>query len=78
MLEAAGFIAGQDGLIVTAQPAAALLALRLLVSVIPAICLVFAIVMAWRYPLNRQAHLQIRQQLAQRRGADDPPPAAQE
>lgn len=66
VLEAAGFVASAGGLMTAAQPAAALLALRWLVSAVPAFCLVIAILTAWRYPLDRQTHLQLRQQLAQR------------
>ena len=67
VLEATGFIVSTEGLFVAEQPAAALLALRLLMSAVPAFCLVVAMVAAWRYPLNRLDHFQLRQQLAQRR-----------
>lgn len=70
VLKATGFVASAGGLLVSEQPAAALLALRWLVSVVPAFCLVVAILTAWRYPLDRQTHLRLRQQLAQRRAAD--------
>lgn len=69
VLEAAGFMVSAGGLMVKEQPATALLALRLLVSVVPTFCLIVAILTAWRYPLDRQTHLQLRQQLAQRRAA---------
>ena len=38
------------------QPESALLALRVLVGVIPAIMLALSILAAWRYPLSREAH----------------------
>ncbi len=70
-LEAAGFIEG--GLDIE-QPDSAMIALRLLVSVVPAICLVVAMVTAWRYPLSREVHRDMRRELALRRAdrADRP------
>jgi GPH family glycoside/pentoside/hexuronide:cation symporter len=47
-----------------AQPASALNALRLLISVLPALLLVASIVVAWLYPITRQRHAEINRQLA--------------
>ena len=49
---------------IPAQPASALNALRLLISVLPALLLVASIVVAWLYPITRQRHAEINRQLA--------------
>jgi GPH family glycoside/pentoside/hexuronide:cation symporter len=46
------------------QPPGALLALRLLYAGVPCLCNALAILLAWRYPLTRAAHQEIRRQLA--------------
>ncbi len=68
VLAAAGFQGGTTGsLVVIEQPESALFALRILVGVVPALLLSFAIVFAWRYPLSRKVHEQVLRQLAIRR-----------
>ncbi len=68
LLAAAGFKGGTTGsLVVVEQPENALFALRILVGVVPALLLSFAIIFAWRYPLSRKAHERVLQQLAVRR-----------
>jgi GPH family glycoside/pentoside/hexuronide:cation symporter len=52
------------------QPAAALTAIRLVISVLPAILLVAACIVAWSYPLTRARHAEISRQLAARRRQD--------
>jgi GPH family glycoside/pentoside/hexuronide:cation symporter len=49
----------------------ALLAIRVLVGVVPAVLWSGAIIFAALYPLGRQRHLEIRQELAKRRLAAD-------
>ncbi len=49
------------------QPPSALLALRLLISLFPAMLLVASIIVAWGYPLTRQRYAEIRQELNRRR-----------
>jgi GPH family glycoside/pentoside/hexuronide:cation symporter len=44
-----------------------LMAIRLLIAVAPALILLGAIAVAWRYPLTRQRHREIQKQLADRR-----------
>jgi GPH family glycoside/pentoside/hexuronide:cation symporter len=57
VLAASGFREGTGGALVdVTQPESALLALRVLVGVIPAIMLALSILAAWRYPLSREAH----------------------
>ena len=48
------------------QPASALTALRLLISVLPALLLAASIVVAWFYPITRQRYAEIRQELTRR------------
>jgi GPH family glycoside/pentoside/hexuronide:cation symporter len=57
------------GLMTIEQPERALVTLRLLVGVVPALLLVLSVVFAWRYPLSRTAHQQILARLAQKRNA---------
>jgi GPH family glycoside/pentoside/hexuronide:cation symporter len=49
------------------QPYLALLTLRLLIAVMPALLLGASMVVAWFYPLTRQRHAEIRQELETRR-----------
>ncbi|MCA9971910.1 MAG: MFS transporter [Anaerolineales bacterium] len=67
MLSAAGFISSTTGSVYIAQPESALRMLRLLVSVVPAVMLVLAILVAWRYPLTRERFQEIQLELARRR-----------
>jgi GPH family glycoside/pentoside/hexuronide:cation symporter len=52
-----------------AQPASALLALRIFVSIVPAILLVISIVVAYFYPITRARHAEIERQLAEQRAS---------
>lgn len=67
LLSAAGFVSSRSGSVFIQQPESALQMLRLLVSVIPAVMLVFAVMVAWRYPLTRERYQEIQAQLAVRR-----------
>jgi GPH family glycoside/pentoside/hexuronide:cation symporter len=68
VLAATGFIETTTGSIqYIEQPESALNALRFLVGIAPAIMLIVAIAVAFRYPLDRQTHEQIRRELAERR-----------
>lgn len=57
-----GYIEGAD-----VQSGSALTAIRVLISVIPALILVAACFVAWYYPLTRQRHSEISQELELRR-----------
>ena len=46
-----------------------LTAIRILISVVPAIILLASILIAWAYPLTRQKHAEIQKELRQRRAA---------
>jgi Na+/melibiose symporter-like transporter len=47
--------------------------IRLLIALVPAIILVGAIVVAWRYPLTRARHRDVQAQLARRRAVPADP-----
>jgi GPH family glycoside/pentoside/hexuronide:cation symporter len=49
------------------QPGSAILGIRIVVGPIPAILLCAGIAFAWLYPLSRETHSEIRQQLQERR-----------
>jgi GPH family glycoside/pentoside/hexuronide:cation symporter len=51
------------------QPASALLVLRLLMSVLPALLLAASMLVARRYPITRQRYAEIRRELAAREEA---------
>ena len=63
VLAATGYVAGAQ------QPASALLAIRLMIGPLPAVLLIISALLAWRYPLNRARHAELRAQLAVRRAA---------
>lgn len=68
VLAATGFRGGTTGsLVLVDQPESALQALRFLVGILPALMLVLAILAAWRYPLDRSTHEELRRQLARQR-----------
>jgi glycoside/pentoside/hexuronide:cation symporter, GPH family len=76
VLALTGFQAGTTGGQYFEQPASALLALRILVGIVPGLMLVLAIIVAWRYPLDRATHNTMRE-LARRRSerqSPDPEP----
>ncbi|MDX1689218.1 MAG: MFS transporter [Candidatus Promineifilaceae bacterium] len=69
LLSAAGYVSSRQGSAFIQQPESALLAMRLVVGVLPAVMLALAILAAWRYPLDRETYNEIRRQLAERRSA---------
>lgn len=69
LLEASGFVSSTGGRVLVEQPESALLMLRLLVSAIPAVMLVLAVLVAWRYPLSRARFHEIQQELLRQRAA---------
>ncbi len=64
VLALAGYVEGA-----AAQTPSTLTAIRLVISLIPAVLLVIACIVAWFYPLTRQRHADILRELAQRRSA---------
>ena len=71
VLRWSGYVQPTAGNPAPPQPASALTALRLLVSIFPALLLTASIVVAWFYPITRQRYAAMRQELARRaeRGA---------
>ncbi len=51
------------------QPASALLAIRLLIGVAPALLLGISMIVAWKSPLGRREHAALRKKLERRRAA---------
>ncbi|AFZ46907.1 major facilitator superfamily MFS_1 [Cyanobacterium stanieri PCC 7202] len=64
-LDASGFIRNVPGEAVPTQPSSALLAIRLVVSVLPAVVLIMGVILAYFYPITREYHSQIRLKLSE-------------
>lgn len=54
-----------------AQPGSALLAIRVLIGPLPAVLLLISILLAWRYPINRARHAELRSELAEKRALQE-------
>ncbi len=67
LLEVTGYISSTTGSLFIEQPQAALNAMRFMVTVVPAITLALSLVLAWRFPLDRETHEAIRRELEARR-----------
>jgi len=67
ILDAVGYITPTAPGVFPVQPGSTLLALRLFVSLIPAVLLAISIPIARAYPITREIHAEIRRQLAERR-----------
>ncbi len=67
VLALTGFISSTTGSAYIAQPESALWALRIFVGVVPAIMLFFSVMVAWRYPLDKESYQEIQRQLAEQR-----------
>ncbi len=61
-----GYITPTPGAPLPQQPAEAVQAIRVFMGPVPAILLVLAIVFAWRYPISRERHRALRDELAAR------------
>jgi glycoside/pentoside/hexuronide:cation symporter, GPH family len=70
-LDLAGYLPSSAGQPLPIQPELALLAVRLTVSAVPAVCLGLGLILAWRYPLSRERHAEVLLQLAERRKQQD-------
>jgi glycoside/pentoside/hexuronide:cation symporter, GPH family len=69
VLRWAKYVQPTDTVPFPAQPASALLALRIFVSIVPAVLLVLSIVIAYLYPITRARHAEIERQLAEQRAS---------
>lgn len=70
LLAITGFVSGVEGSVFIEQPPSALQAMRFLVTIVPAVALVLSLVLAWRFPIDRETYEAIRAQLAVRRAAE--------
>ena len=66
-LRASSYVQPTDAVALPEQPASALLMLRLLVSLVPALLLLVSLGVAWAYPITRERYGQIQSELAARR-----------
>jgi GPH family glycoside/pentoside/hexuronide:cation symporter len=73
LLAAAGFISSTTGSLFIEQPRTALNAMRFMVTVIPAVALALSLLLAWRFPLDRESHEAIRRELEERRARQTSP-----
>ncbi len=71
VLSATGYVTSTSGSFFIEHPESALNAMRFFVGVFPGIMLVLSIIVAWRYPLTKEKHYEIRRQLAIRRAAEE-------
>ena len=53
-------------MVTAVQSAETLQVIRMMIAVIPAVLLAGAMLAAWRYPITREKHAQIRQEIAQK------------
>jgi GPH family glycoside/pentoside/hexuronide:cation symporter len=67
ILEAAGYINAEDLSALPEQPTAVLTALRIFVSLVPAVILLISFPVVHRYPITREKHAEIRATLAARK-----------
>jgi GPH family glycoside/pentoside/hexuronide:cation symporter len=72
LLAGAGFVSTTTGSEFILQPDSALNAMRFLVTVVPAIALTLSLLLAWRFPLDREMYEDIRRQLEERRAEGVP------
>jgi GPH family glycoside/pentoside/hexuronide:cation symporter len=61
-----GYITPELGAPLPEQPAEAVLAIRIAMTLVPIVLLVLAILCAWRYPITRERHRALRDELAAR------------
>ncbi len=69
LLQVTGYISSTTGSLFIEQPQAALNAMRFMVTVVPAITLTLSLVLAWRFPLDRETHEAMRRELEARRAS---------
>ncbi|MBA3923059.1 MAG: MFS transporter, partial [Nostocaceae cyanobacterium] len=65
-LDFAGYISS-SGASAPIQPASALLAIRLAIGPLPTVCLIFGLILAYFYPITREAHAETLLKLQEKR-----------
>ncbi len=63
-----GYINPVQGEPLPVQPVAAVQAIRMTIGLVPVVLLVISMLFAWRYPISRKEHRQMRSELAERSG----------
>lgn len=76
LLSATGYISSNTGSLFIEQPAAALDVMHLLITLLPAITLGLSLLLAWRFPIDREAYEEIHRELEERRGQQTNPMAS--
>lgn len=66
-LELAGYVASTGEQVV--QPESALTAIRIAIGPLPAVAILIGMLFAWRFPITKEKHAEIRRQLAGKRAA---------
>jgi len=61
-----GYITPTPGAALPQQPPEAIMAIRIFMGPVPVVLLVLSILFAWRYPISRQRHRELRDELAAR------------
>jgi GPH family glycoside/pentoside/hexuronide:cation symporter len=61
-----GYITPTAAMPVPEQPAGAIMTVRVFMGLVPVVLLVLAILFAWRYPISRELHRALREELATR------------
>ena len=74
MLGWSGYQSPPDDVITFTQPASALMAIRLMVSLFGVVILAGTVLLAWSYPLSREKYARIQKLLIRRRERQNPPP----
>ncbi|MCA9921223.1 MAG: hypothetical protein KC421_02565, partial [Anaerolineales bacterium] len=63
VFELVGYINPTAEIALPVQPETAVFAIRIFMSIVPAVLLLAAIAFAWKYPLTREKHLSLLEQL---------------
>lgn len=70
VLSLTGYVSPTTAVQFPLQPAAAVQAIRFTIGLAPAVLLVLSILLAWRYPISREMHRELRDELAARMESD--------
>jgi GPH family glycoside/pentoside/hexuronide:cation symporter len=68
ILYRAGYVTPTQAVPVPQQPAQAIQVIRWFMGPVPAVLLILSVVFAWFYPITREVHASLREQLAARSG----------
>jgi GPH family glycoside/pentoside/hexuronide:cation symporter len=68
ILYRAGYVTPTQAAPIPQQPSQAIQAIRWFMGPVPAVLLILSVVFAWFYPITREVHASMREQLAARSG----------